>query len=366
MMGAGVINLLLFLSSVSLLALMAGVAKKLVRGRNERKIPRELDLVGEKVERIIPLPPGEFEAALEGYALDAAYIKHGRLAALDEYLLGVMEQPPEAYADRYVAIARRMGFYGSALAQIRSRNPLISSLGSRRAGLYRFEEAAEDMVAALDAFSSENQFDILMGLARMGNAGAMRQAFQKIKNSVFINERSIIEILSVFPAGAEKTALFRDMILGDTGYITSLFLKAADREMAASLPEEITAALGNGNKELRAAAIRCLSTMGEGAPVGVLVNAMQDKSWEIRALAAKALGSITEKESSMALFAALSDQQWWVRQNAAMSLMRHPGYEKLFILIAESGDEYSRDSIIYALENGGSPILLRSIKVLAG
>jgi HEAT repeat protein len=135
--------------------------------------------------------------------------------------------------------------------------------------------------------------------------------------------------------------------------------------MALALGGEITGVLSEGAKEIRAAAVRSLGTLGPDAPAADLVKALDDPYWEVRAIAAKALGPVMTAESDMALYKALFDQQWWVRQNAAGSLLSHPNYESLFVLAAESGDEYTRDSIISALEDGSNPVFLRSLKVMA-
>lgn len=212
---------------------------------------------------------------------------------------------------------------------------------------------------------NENQYDILMGLARIGGADAMRKAFNKIKNSVLVNERGVTDILSCFPDGEEKNELFRRMIQDETNYVAALFLKAVNAEMAQALRDEMIRALRTGNKEVRAAAVKGLGSLGIDAPAQDLIHALEDGDWEVRALAARALGPIKVTEASMALYRALYDPEWWVRQNAAYALFEHPGFETLFILAAESGDEYAKDSVISVIEDVGSPVFLRALKVLA-
>ena len=294
---------------------------------------------------------------------------HGKdrnyLAVVDSYLTEILELPNTGYRGRLIDIAAQMGFPGESRTQIRNRNHRISAEGIHRAGLYNVTEAVKDMEAALDSFPSENQFDILMGLARTGGAEALKGAFEKIKKSIMVNERGIIEILSIFPNGDEKEEFFRRMIHSDTNYIISLFLKATNKEMAKALMDDIIRDTKDGNKEVRAAAVKSLATLGGDAPADILIEALKDKEWEVRALAAKALGPVSNPKASAVLFAALFDQQWWVRQNAANALASHPGFETLFILAAESGDEYARDSILSVLENGSNPVFQRSIKIMA-
>ena len=357
---------LLFLLPVVFLAFFSvNLVRKLVNDYQEKTNSTHKKAIKEQIEGFISKPDNEFWETLQGFCGNALHKDLNYRTLVDAYLLDALELPGITHRDRLIAIAREMRFPSECLAQIRSGNPEISALGSRRAGLYNVKEAAGEMMNALKHLSSENQFAILMALARIGNADAMQLAFEWIKNSVMLNERAVIEILSSFPNGEEKTALFRKMIRNDTHYIAGLFLKATDGEIARVLVDEIRAVLHNGNKEVRAAAVRGLASLGKDAPAEDLLRALTDSDWEVRALAAKALGPIEIPRAGLALFKALSDQQWWVRQNAAKAMINHPGYETLFLLAAEIGDEYTRDSILNVLEDGGSPLLLRYIKIMA-
>lgn len=317
------------------------------------------------IQKFINSGDAEFKTRLEEFSREIKGKGKTHLALLDEYLLSLLDQPEVSGRDRIIEIARKMDFISVCMAQIKDRHPQISALASRRAGLYRFSEATDEMIGVLDIMTSENQFEILMAIARIGDGDAMWRAFEKIKKSILINERSVIEILNSFSNAEEKEKLFRAMYHGDTEYVTALFLKATDRTIAKKLTEDIREVLRKGNKEVRIAAVRALGSLGVDAPADDLIHALQDSDWEIRAMAAKALGSVTIDSASNALYAALFDKIWWVRQNSATALMKHPGYDSLFILAAESGDKYTIDSIIYALDNGDNYILLKSIRTIA-
>ena len=365
--------ILLFLLLASFMALLiVGVSRKIHMDAQEKQNRKNKNNIKLMLDKFITKADEEYNEGLTEFIRYAGDKDENFLAALDEYLLDVLEQAESSgaeyqdtkYPERLIAIAGQLDFSSECVAQIRSHNTRISALGCRRAGLYKVMDAITIMEAALVFFSGENQYEILLALARIGRADVMQSAFAKIKNNILINERGIIEILSAFPECEEKKILFRNMIRGDTDYIAALFLKAADRKMTEELMADITQVLETGNKEVRAAAVRSLSTLGEEAPVGILIRALEDRDWEVRALAAKALDPIKTPEVSSALYNALFDQQWWVRQNAARALASHPGYEALFVLAAESGDEYVRDSIVSALENGISPVLLRALKIM--
>jgi len=357
----------LLLSLAVALVVLFGVnsLRKLVNNIRERKASAHRAAIKERIEGFIDRPEGEFHEAMVDFTAKALHRDKSYRALVDEYLLGALELPGNAHQSRLIAIAEEMQFPEECMAQIRSRNLEISALGSRRAGLYNVKEAVVEMLLVLDNLSSENQFAVLLALARIGNKEAMDLAFEKIKTSVIINEQAAIGILSSFPNGTDKRKLFKKMIRSDTNYIAELFLKATENEMAASLVDDMKTVLHNGSKGVRAAAVRGLASMGANAPLDDLVQALEDNDWEVRALAAKALGPVGTPKASIALFKALSDQQWWVRQNAAKAMLCHPGYETLFLLAAEIGDEYTRDSILSVLEDGGNPLLLRYIKIMA-
>ena len=337
----------------------AGLAKKISGYRNGIML---------KIENILSVSETELKDVLDDFTKDARNREKGYIDTLDDYLLYVLEiLEINENRDRLVAIARMLDFSLDCVNQIKNKDPGISARGARRAGLYMVIDAAGEMMAALNIISSENQFEILTGLARFGRADLMQKAFEKISKNVLLNDRAVTEILSVFPMGDEKITLFRNMIRTDSDYISALFLKAISKDMplALSLSDDIKTVLRERSKEVRAAAVRGLSALGASLPQNEIIAALEDHDWEVRAIAAKALRNAKQPESSLALYKALYDQQWWVRQNAANALMTHADFEPLFILAAESGDEYTRDSIIAALENGGNPVLLRSIKRMA-
>jgi len=362
---ATVIWFVIILTGTFLLLLFFNIYRKLRMALKTRRTQVLRGNIKERIESFIVKPDDDFNNDLEEFLLETRKKNKDYLLLVDEYLLHALELPGTENRERLITIARRLDFLSDCLAQIKNRNPRISALGSRRAGLYNFTEAVDEMVTGLDNLSSENQFEILMGLARIGRADAMELAFEKIKNSVIVNERAVIEILNTFPNGVEKSILFHNMLRHETSYISALFLKAISEEMAKALTDDIIGALQHGDKETRAAAVRGLATLNAEAPAEVLIKALEDSDWEIRAQAAKSLSQIKTFEASVALFRVLSDRQWWVRQNAANALISHPDYDILFILAANSGDKYSMDSMISALENAGNSDLLNSIRNLA-
>ena len=362
----GVFFLLRLLLGIFAVLFFFNILRKLYSVALEKSIKESRKTVKLAIDKFLYGKDKEFENGLEEFTRNEPVNKKEYRSLADRYLLSLLERPQleKKTVERLLTIAKHMEFPSECLNQVKSRNPMIIALGSRRAGLYRVEEAVEDMLAALDILSSENQFEILMGLARIGDGDAMQRAFEIIKNTVIVNERAVIEILSTFPDGKGKEKLFQNILKNNTDYLKVLFLKALNGAMAEHLVGDIREVVKKGNKNIRAAAVKGISSMGGKAPADILIQALGDSDWEVRALAASALAPVNTEEAGLALFRALNDRQWWVRQNAANALTKHSDYEKLFVLAAESGDEYAKDSIISALENGVNPVLLRSIKIM--
>ena len=359
------IMLLYGLAAAFFLLFIIGLLRNLGMRSREKHSIKDSDAIKSSINKFIGGTEKEYRTGLLVFIRETLDNNHIYRSMVDKFLLETLENPDLDNRQRFIAVAIHLGFPAECLAQVKSWNPGITALGSRRAGLYNIKEAVKDMESALDSFSSENQFEILMALARMGGAETLQRAFEKISNRVLVNERGIIQILSVFPDGEEKQTLFKRMIHGNTEYLAALFLKAVTADIAGALAADIEMVFGQGGKEVRASAVRAIASLGNEAPAQMLVEAMEDKDWEVRALAAKALGPVSEDKTSMALYLALYDLQWWVRQNAANALAKHHGYETLFILAAESGDKYARDSVIAALGNGANPALLESLKMMA-
>ena len=363
--------IIFFLSLTSVFSLViAGFSRRLCLDTHHKQNRKNKECGESKLNEFMNGTNEEYFSGLNEFINDTLGKDSNYLAAVDEYLLETLdnldsqENRRSGNRRRYVNIAAQLSFPSEGFFQAGSRNREVSAIGSKGIGFFNVIKEENNTESALDFFSGDSQYEFLMNLAHTGKAEDMERALETLMDTLLIDDREIIEILSAFPEGDEKKILFYRMIGGNNSHLASLFLKAANRQITEELINEILLAFHEGNKEIRAAAIKSFSTLGKDVPVTILINAMNDRDWEVRALAAKALGAVKTPEASSALFRALYDRQWWVRQNAAAALTMHPGYEPLFILAAESGDAYVRDSIYTVLENGVSPVLLRSIRTL--
>ena len=282
------------------------------------------------------------------------------MQTLEDILLENLEDSDNRTKARVRTVAYQFGFPEKCLSMIRDRLTGNISIGCRKAGLYQFEDAIPDLLKTLDILSSDTQYQALMALARIGDSTAMLQAFNKIHRLVFVNERTINEMLNTFSGDRHK--LFSEMIYHQSDYLARLSMKAIDGETANTLIKDIISIYQNGDKETRLACITAIGKTGMSGKNTLLIRAMSDKEWELRAMSAKMLGILKDPSALKPLAKAARDREWWVRQNAVNSILAYPNSGEILLSIAKTGDSYAYDSILYALDKANQTELLSKIK----
>jgi len=282
------------------------------------------------------------------------------LQNLEEALLDILEDADSETKIRACIIASCFGFPEGCLSMIRDRLTGNVAIGCRKAGLYRFGGAVPDILKVLDILSSNTQFQALMALSRIGDVDALVQAFDKIHPLIFVNERTVNEILNIFSGDRRK--LYKDMIHHQSEYLVRLFLKAMDEQTANALIEDIVSLSENAGKETRLAGIVAVGKSGSSEKIPLLLQALDDKEWELRAMAAKTLGVLTCPNAVIPLANAACDREWWVRQNAITSILAYPDRERILTSIALSGDRFAYDSMLYTLGKSNETELLAAIR----
>lgn len=282
------------------------------------------------------------------------------LQTLENILLEILEASDGEIKVRARMLAYYFKFPEKSLLMIRDRLTGNIAIGCRKAGFYQYEEAIPDILKTLDIVSSNTQHQALMALARIGNTDALLQAFDKIHRLILVNERAVSEIINIFTGDRYK--LYKEMIHHPSVYLVRLFLKAIDREIANKLIEEIIAVYRTGDKETRLACIIAIGRSGNSGKTYMLIHALDDPEWEIRAVAAKTLGVMIDPDAVEPLAKAARDGEWWVRQNAVTAILAYPNREAILISIAQTGDRYSYDSMLYTLGKANKPELLTGVR----
>lgn len=303
------------------------------------------------LDRLLMAPDADYNELFQAFVTDSLnnIKKKACRVMFDKVLLEYLEESGSERRQKLLALADALGYPALCMPQIKSRSSRNIASGCRKAGLYQYKEAIPHMLEALSILSGDTQFQILMGLSRLGDVEAMCQAFNAISRHTIVNERTVCEILEAF--SGDKYALYKLMIHCEEEYIAALFLKSLESDLAADLAGDIVDILNSGGKEVRIAAIKAIGKIKEIAPAYHLRKALRDDEWEVRAIAAKALGQLIDPDAGEALAAALHDPEWWVRQNAAASLLSYPACEELFASVMRTKDAYAWDSIVYALES---------------
>lgn len=286
--------------------------------------------------------------------------KKSSMQTLEDILLNILEDSDSRTKARVRTVAQQFGFPEKCLSMIRDRLTGNISIGCRKAGLYKFEKAIPDLLNTLDILSSGTQYQALMALARIGDYSAMLQAFNKIHRLVFVNERTISEILNTF--SGDRYKLFREMIYHQSDYLARLSMKAIDKETINMLIKDIISIYQNGDKETRLACITAIGKSGMRGRNSILIRAMSDREWELRAMSAKVLGILKDPSAVKPLAKAARDREWWVRQNAVTSILAYPNSGEILASIVNTGDSYAYDSIQYALDKANQTGLLSQLQ----
>ena len=279
---------------------------------------------------------------------------------LEDVLLDILEDAEGETKERACIIASHFKFPEGCLSMIRDRLSGNVAIGCRKAGLYQYKGAIPDILKALGILSSNTQFQALMAMSRIGDAAALVEAFNKIHTLIFVNERAVNEILNTF--SGDRLELYKNMLHHESDYLVRLFLKSIDKEMANALIEDIISISKSSGKETRLAGIIAVGKSGSSEKIPILIQALDDKEWEIRAMAAKTLGVLTSPDAVIPLANAACDREWWVRQNAVTSILAYPNREGILASIAQTGDRFAYDSMLYILGKADETELLSAVR----
>ena len=356
---------LIILISLCAFLFFSVVYLKLTEARREKEKIADIKKIKPVLHKLISAESGNFlKYQTQGVLKlnDKLRTKSSR-HTLEDILLDNLENTDNVSIERMRNMAHDFGFPEKCLSMIRDRLTGNIAIGCRKAGLYQYKDAIPDLLKTLDILSSNTQYQALMALARIGDANALIQAFYKIHRLVFVNERTISEILSTF--SGDRYKLFEEMIHHKSDYLARLSLKAIDKETAKTLMGEIISIYNGGGKETRLACITAIGKSGISKKISLLIKALKDEEWELRAMAAKTLGILTGPQAVKHLAKAARDNEWWVRQNAVTSILAYPDPGEILVPIVNSGDRYAYDSILYALEKADQTELLSRIKKIS-
>jgi HEAT repeat protein len=119
--------------------------------------------------------------------------------------------------------------------------------------------------------------------------------------------------------------------------------------------DQLRAALNDPVWSVRIAAVQTMETMGEQAPIDLLLSSLKNENSSVRAVAARVLGKLGEHAPVEPLVAALRDAEWYVRATSAQALGKLRGRIPVAALIEvlDDEDEAVRAGAVWALGEAG-------------
>lgn len=146
--------------------------------------------------------------------------------------------------------------------------------------------------------------------------------------------------------------LSRELLLTAPDTLKNAALDVLARQRVRSLDVTVTTLLGNDNPELRAGALRVLTSSGTLNPDlhSRVLTLTEDDVPFVRVQATRAAALIDPLPCAR-LWTLLGDTHWWVRRAAAQGLLRAPGGQVLLRQAAtRHSDRYARDAALGALQ----------------
>lgn len=269
---------------------------------------------------------------------------------LIEETLFELTEKDKATAPAIRAIAHEMEFTFLTINNLKKHNASHILRGCLQAKTYLYEPAIPYLLHHLRFCRFGLQYDLLLSLSRFDDPDVIVEAFEIIKDSVQVNERTIREIIKWMSPENQVTLISRIFEM-KSEYLSSIFLKCISKHAALALSDELIPFFNEDNtKEIRVAAIRAMTVTEDPVFIPQLIEALKDPSWDIRAVAAKGLDGMTNEQTLQPLINAICDSEWWVRQNAALALLSYPDTETVISQVIETKDHYAYESLSYAAE----------------
>ena len=195
-----------------------------------------------------------------------------------------------------------------------------------------------------------NRMLILQAIARVGSFKDLQEALDEIELSGRIMEQPIYNILSEL-----DEARFQPLLVVwpklKSPYIRKILLLLAVERGSERVPELITEAAMDPEKDIRIGACNAIADYRDPSFVPHLATLARDPFWEVRGQAAKAIGVLDGKDAIDILETMLGDESFWVRQNAAVSLSSiSGGLDRLQKIFDGGSDKFAKDAARQEIE----------------
>lgn len=234
---------------------------------------------------------------------------------------------------------------------LRDDSPWRRELAARRVGLLDTSATREALLGALAEGPEPVTAAAALGLARLGEARALRWVLDHPAALGHRTPRARVALFRAFGpqalpvlAGALETCVDPRQ--------TVAIVETLGLAPFADARHAIERRLADPDLEVRVAAARALGRIGRDDAGSALAAALRDEAWPVRAQAAWALGRTRAPIGILALPPRLTDSSWWVRHHAARALaaLGEMGVAELRAIAGGSPDPFARDTARAALE----------------
>jgi HEAT repeat protein len=338
----------LFLATVSLLIMVFLVIRRARDERAERYNQNARKVIQEILFRFMLTENLDYERDLRNLL---AFQRREQLL-LRKLAIDLFHLIRGQERDRLSQILSQIGFREDCLQDLRSGTGRRRRLAAAALEIFDDEECLTALRRALDDDDADTRVVAATTLLILNAVPETPVLLYKLRDSI---ENQSHQVRNLFHGIARQAPSALVAATTDKNLSpASKSLLAESMAFASSFEvlEPLLAYAVDDNPEVRASAIRSLTSLQHPVVEPVIKKGLNDPSWQVRAMAARAAGRIGLRDCVSALSYQMDDPNWWVRFRAAEALYRlgDVGIEALQMRAGDAGcGDVSRGARMAAL-----------------
>lgn len=223
---------------------------------------------------------------------------------------------------RISAVLNRIGFREDCLIDLKKGSPRRRRLAAGALQIFNDDESRTALIQALDDRDPQTRVAAADSLLVIKALPDLDVLLEKLEVSIDGSSRDMRalfrDIARQHPAMLIKVAVHKNLSLKKRLLIADCMAESGSYNVVPILMDYAR----DQDPELRAAAIRSLTSLQHPAALPVIQDGLRDMHWQVRASAARAAGRIGLTECMSGVNFLVDDRNWWVRFRAAESLFR--------------------------------------------
>lgn len=224
--------------------------------------------------------------------------------------------------ERLSHILSQIGFREDCLHDLRTGTPRRRRLAAAALQIFDDEESRQALLHALDDGDADTRVVAATTLLILNAVPATPLLLDKLQESI---ENQSHQVRNLFHGIARQAPSALVQAASDSNLSAASKALLAESMAFASSFEVLDPLLSfavDADAEVRASAIRSLTSLQHPVVEPVIKKGLNDPSWQVRAMAARAAGRIGLRDCVSALSYQMDDANWWVRFRAAEALYR--------------------------------------------